>query len=144
MKKNGNSVNLKNGNFPELALQFIRFAAVGVSNTLISMGIYYIFVFIDPKLYQLGNLIGWIVSVFNAFYWGNRVVFKNENNTFSALLRRLLKSYVSYGSTFLLGALLLYIEVAHLGVSEWLAPVINLLITIPLNFLLNKLWTFRK
>ncbi|MEG2931919.1 MAG: GtrA family protein [Ruthenibacterium sp.] len=30
------------------------------------------------------------------------------------------------------------------GVSEWIAPVINLVITIPLNFILNKFWTFKQ
>ena len=29
-----------------------------------------------------------------------------------------------------------------LGISQYLGPVINLLITIPLNFILNKLWAF--
>lgn len=127
-----------------LVTQFIKFGIVGVSNTLISLAVYYIFVLIDTNLYMLGNVVGWIVSVLNAFYWGNRVVFKQESNTRREILTRLLKSYISYGGTFLLSTLLLWLEVNCWGVSEWLAPIVNLIITIPLNFVINKLWTFRK
>ena len=67
--------------FWALVRQFIKFGIVGVSNTLISLAVYYIFVWIDPGLYLWGNVAGWVVSVLNAFYWGNQVVFKSESNT---------------------------------------------------------------
>lgn len=133
-----------NAEFWALVKQFIKFGVVGLSNTVISLSIYYIFVWISPSLYMWGNLVGWVVSVFNAFFWGNRVVFKSESNTRKDMLSRLIKSYVSYGSTFLLSTLLLWLEVHYWGISEWLAPIANLLLTIPLNFIINKLWTFRK
>lgn len=128
----------------ELIKQFVKFGIVGLSNTVISLAIYYIFVWISPDLYMWGNVVGWVVSVLNAFYWGNRVVFVSESNTHKEILIRLLKSYLSYGSTFLLSTLLLWLEVKVWGLSEWIAPIINLLITIPLNFIINKLWTFKK
>ena len=99
---------------------------------------------IDPDLYIWGNGAGWAVSVLNAFYWGNRVVFRQESNTPKELLARLMKSYLSYGGTFLLSTLLLWLEVGVWGLSEWLAPIVNLFVTIPLNFIINKFWTFRK
>lgn len=126
-----------------VAIQFIKFGIVGVSNTLISLAIYYLFVWIDKDLYMWGNIIGWIVSVGNAFYWNNKYVFKTQNTSWTDTFRRILKTYLSYGGTFLLSTALLYLEVNFWSVSEWLAPVINLLITIPLNFVLNKLWAFR-
>lgn len=127
-----------------LVIQFIKFGIVGLSNTLVSLAVYYLFVWLSPSLYMWGNAVGWAVSVLNAFYWGNRVVFQNESNTKKELLMRLLKSYVSYGGTFLLSTLILWLEVQYWGVSEWLAPIVNLLITIPLNFIISKVWTFRK
>jgi len=54
------------------------------------------------------------------------------------------KSYVSYGASFLLSTLLMWLEVQVLGLSEWLSPILTLIVTIPLNFVVNKLWTFRK
>lgn len=126
-----------------VAIQFIKFGIVGVSNTLISLAIYYLFVWIDKDLYMWGNIVGWIVSVGNAFYWNNKYVFKTQNASWMDTFRRILKTYLSYGGTFLLSTALLYLEVNFWSVSEWLAPVINLLITIPLNFVLNKLWAFK-
>lgn len=122
--------------------QFIKFGIVGLSNTLVSLVIYYIFIWIDSDLYLWGSFVGWIVGVANAFYWGNKVVFKAKNNSTKTVLIRLVKSYVTYGLTFLLTQVLLFLQVSIWGVSEWIAPIINLIVTIPLNFIINKFWTF--
>lgn len=124
-------------------VQFIKFGIVGVSNTAISLVIYYLFIWLNPALYIVGNTVGWVVSVANAFFWNNRYVFHSENNGKGALLKKIGKTYLSYGATFLLSTLLLYLQVDVAGWSEQIAPLVNLLITIPLNFLLNKFWTFR-
>ena len=125
-------------------LQFIKFGIVGVSNTLVSFAVYYIFIWIDPKLYLIGSALGWVVSVANAFYWNNKYVFKGGRSDSRSLLKRLGKTYVSYGATFLLTTALLYLEVDRLHWPEALCPPLNLLITIPLNFLLNRFWAFQK
>ena len=127
-----------------LIWQFIKFGLVGVGNTAISLAVYYLFLAIDPDLYLWGYGLGWAVSVLNAFYWGNRVVFRSQDNSRRALARRLLKSYLTYGASFLLSEGLLWLEVDVLCWSAALSPVLNLAVTIPLNFLVNKLWTFRK
>lgn len=120
--------------------QFVKFGIVGVSNTLISLLIYYIFIYINVKLYIIGNIVGFLISVLNSYYWNNRYVFKTENrNHFNALM----KTYLSYGMTALLSIGLLVILVEVLNVSEVVAPIINLAVTIPLNFLLNKYWAFK-
>ena len=124
--------------------QFIKFGLIGVSNTGIALFIYYIFVWFEKSLYQLGNVIGWLVSVAWSCYWNNRFVFTQEQNNFKQMLKRLLKSYVSYGSTFLLSVILLHVEIEWWKMSEKIAPIANLLLTIPLNFILSKYWTFRK
>ena len=54
------------------------------------------------------------------------------------------KSLTAYGGTFVLDSLLLVFWVEAIGIPEALAPVLNLCITIPLNFFINKYWTFRR
>ena len=54
------------------------------------------------------------------------------------------KSLTAYGGTFALDSLLLIFWVEAVGIPEALAPVLNLCITIPLNFFINKYWTFRR
>ena len=122
--------------------QFIKFGLVGVSNTAISLGIYYLFIYFNKDLYLLGSIVGFIISVLNSFYWNNKYVFKTEGQ--SEWLKRLLKTYMSYGGTTILSTILLYIEVELLHINESIAPLINLAITVPLNYLVNKFWAFKK
>jgi len=125
--------------FWAFAKQFLKFGIVGISNTLLSLTIYYILVYFCVN-YLLANVIAFVVSVLNAYYWNSRFVFKqNKENK----IKRLVKVYISYGVTFLIGQGLLYLMVNLIGISKFVAPVINLVVTIPLNFILNKFWAFR-
>ena len=108
------------------------------------MAVYYLILWLNPSLYMLGSILGTILSIANAFFWNDRFVFKGNDNCFRSKMRRLGKTYVSYGGTSALSTVLLWLEVSVFGVSKTWAPVVNLLITIPLNFLINKLWTFKK
>lgn len=122
----------------ENILQFIKFGIVGLSNTIIALLVYYMLLLIQIN-YLIANTTAWLVSVFNAFYWNNKFVFKNDSTWFKALI----KTYVSYGLSFLLGTLLLCFLVEVCGISTALAPLLSLVLTIPLNFFLNKFWTFK-
>lgn len=122
-----------------LAKQFIKFGLVGLSNTAISMSLYYALVYLGVN-YLVANLIGFMISVLNSYYWNNRYVF---NKTEEGHLKPIIKTYLAYGSTLLLSTFLLYVMVQQLGISQWIAPLLNLAITIPINFLINKLWAFR-
>jgi putative flippase GtrA len=130
--------------FWQLFWQFFKFGLVGLSNTAVSMGIYYIFLFINPDLYMIGTVVGTVVSIYNAFFWNDRFVFTGNARDFKSKLKRVGKTYVSYGGTSLLSIFLLWLEVSVFGVSKVIAPVVNLIITIPLNFIINKFWTFTK
>lgn len=133
-----------NKNKKIIFLQFLKFGLVGVSNTLVALACYYLYLWFDEGLYMVGSLVGTIVSIANAFFWNDRFVFKSENNVWRSKLKRLGKTYVSYGTTSLLGILLLWTEVRFLGISKIIALPINLIITVPSNFVINKYWTFHK
>ncbi len=122
--------------------QFVKFGIVGVSNTAISLIVYYIIYWINPEWYMIGNIAGWVISVSNAFFWNNRYVFKSQSEGMRQLLNRIGKTYLSYGATFLMSTAFLYVEIDILHWSAVICPIINLVLTIPLNFLLNKFWTF--
>lgn len=127
----------------DLIVQFLKFGLVGISNTVVSLAVYYLFLWIDPAFYLWGNVAGWVISVANAFFWNNKFVFRDGATGWTALLRKLGKTYLSYGTTFLLSTVLLYLEVDVWHLSAAISPVLNLFVTIPLNFLLNKYWAFR-
>lgn len=130
--------------FWRLLWQFVKFGLVGVSNTVVSMAIYYLFLWIDSGLYMLGSILGTIISILNAFIWNDLFVFTGNSKDLKSVLKRLCKTYVSYGGTSLLSNVLLWLEVALFNVSKVYAPIVNLLITIPLNYIINKFWTFKQ
>lgn len=118
--------------------QFLQFGIVGITNTLIAFSVYYILIFNDVH-YLIANLLGWAIGVFNGYYWNYKYVFKNNVVWWKSLL----KTYMSYGLSFFAGVILLYVIVEFMYITPVIAPVICLLVTVPLNFLLNKFWTFK-
>ena len=122
--------------------QFIKFGIVGASNTAISYVTYAVLVFLGLN-YILSNVISFIVSVLNSFYWNNKYVFKETKESRSAL-KTLAKTFLAYGFTgLILSNILLVVWIDVLHISKYIAPIINLVVTIPFNFLLNKLWAFK-
>ena len=95
--------------FVALLAQFIKFGLVGVSNTAVSMAVYYIFLWISPDLYMVGSVLGTILSIANAFFWNDKFVFTGNANDWRSKLKRLGKTYVSYGGTSILSNVLLWI-----------------------------------
>lgn len=138
MRKGKNSMHIEK----KTVFQFLRFGIVGVVNTLVYLAVYYLFLHFDPGLYLIGNIIGWFVSVINAFFWNSRFVFSSKSKGAKGRMAEIIKTYIVYGSTFFVASVLLYVEVDILQWSSVLSPILNLMITIPSNYLLNKFWTF--
>jgi putative flippase GtrA len=132
-------------------LQFVKFGIVGASNTIISYILYFISLLCFKKLgilvgsdYLVAQVIAFVLSVLWSFYWNNKMVFTVEAGKTRSLWRALLKTYVSYSFTgLLLNTVLLYLWVDMLNISEFVAPLINLIISVPVNFLINKFWAFK-
>lgn len=119
--------------------KFIKFAIVGFGNLFISLVTYYLLVFFSIN-YQIANIGGFITGSLNGYIWNKLWVFKeNKQNIIS-----IIKFYSTYLATWLLSAALLYIWIEIIGISDKIAPVINIFITTPINYLLNKYWVFNK
>ena len=135
-------MNDKYRNWIPSPIQFVKFGIVGLSNTLISYVVYVAGVRFGMH-YLLASILGFVISVLNSFYWNNKYVF-GQGKEVRNLLKTLLKTFMAYAFTGLvLANILLYIWVDILGISEYLGPLINLVVTVPLNFVINKLWAFR-
>ena len=130
--------------------EFLQFGLVGVSNTIISYLLYVVTLLLVSKSgvkfdYIIANIVSWLLSVLWSFYWNNKFVFKKEEGEERNILAALFKTYVSYGFTgLILNNILSVLWVSVLHISKMLAPIINLVISIPINFFMNKLWAFGK
>lgn len=127
----------------DLIIQFIKFGLVGGINTVLSYVItnvgYYILSFHE----QICNIIAFMITVFISFVLNRKYVFKKDEEK-EGFFKSLFKVYVSYSITGLfLTAVLLFIEEQLLGIPHYIATFINLIFTIPINFLLNKFWAFK-
>lgn len=125
--------------FKIFAVQFIKFSIVGASNTFISLGVYYLLIYLKLN-YILANAIGFLLGVINSYFWNSRFVFRASNPDTKVVF---LKTLVSSAVAFAIGTFTLYIMVDKIGISQTLAPIINLFITTPINFLLNKFWAYK-
>jgi len=92
---------------------------------------------------QLSYLIGFIITVLNAYFWNYVWVFKDKVNNKGSNKLAIVKFFALYVTTYLLGAGLLYVWLDVLHISKFIAPMISLLITIPTNFLVSKFWVFK-
>ena len=130
--------------------EFLQFGLVGVSNTIISYLLYVVTLLLVSKSgvkfdYIIANIVSWLLSVLWSFYWNNKFVFKKEEGEKRNIWAALFNTYVSYGFTgLILNNILSVLWVSVLHISKMLAPIINLVISIPINFFMNKLWAFGK
>ena len=130
--------------------EFLQFGLVGVSNTIISYLLYVVTLLLVSKSgvkfdYIIANIVSWLLSVLWSSYWNNKFVFKKEEGEKRNIWAALFKTYVSYGFTgLILNNILSVLWVSVLHISKMLAPIINLVISIPINFFMNKLWAFGK
>lgn len=128
-------------------IQFVKFGIVGVSNTLMSYMINVIvLLLLAPKNiswdYFVANIVSFLISVLWSFFWNYSFVFEKKENKNVWIM--LLKTYISYGVTGLvLANVMSYVLVGIIGVSKYIAPLIVLLISVPVNYVLNKFWAFR-
>ena len=127
----------------KLIIQFVQFGIVGAINTvlsyLITNGCYYALNFHE----QISNIIAFLITVPISFFLNSKFTFSNEQKN-QNFLKPLLKVYASYSITgIFLTAILLHIEEKVLGIPHFIATFINLVITVPVNFLLNKFWVYK-
>ena len=118
--------------------QFIKFGIVGVFNTCNSLLIYYLLLFFHVH-YIVSNIIAYFASTFLSYFINKKWVFKKDKQT-----SRVFQYYVVYISSFVLNNLLLSFQVEMLGISDKIAPLFVLIVTVPYNYLLSRFWVFGK
>lgn len=151
------SLKLKNGvshidfsdNRLTAFIQFLRFCAVGVTNVLVSYVVNVVTLLILKPFnlkwdYVAANVSAFLLSVLWAYYWNNRYVFKATVEKRRSALRTIMRSYAAYGFTgIIINNILSTVWIRGMGVSKFLSPLLNLPFTIPINFFINKLWTYK-
>lgn len=132
-------------NLPAALAQFLKFGMVGAVNTVLSYLITNVSYYGFHLHEQLCNLISFLITVLVSYLLNSRFVFNKQDGAGQPWYKALLKVYASYALTELvLMGVLLHIQERLYGIPHFAATLINLCVTVPLNFVLNKFWAYRR
>lgn len=154
--------------FKNTIIQLVKFAGVGILNTIISEGTYTCLMYIGVH-YVPAYFVGFSLSILNAYYWNNKYVFKASEDAEKRVWWRVLgKTYLAYATGFTINLFMLFMwmdiivierfftEISPIVIGWGLkratprflagacASIIDMMITVPLNFVMNKLWAFKQ
>ncbi len=128
-------------------MQFIKFCFVGASGVIVNLAVFNLTLLLwrlaagdapTPAKY-LGNLLGFVVSVLTNYYLNRRWTFRSTGAVSSELPKFFTVSVIAYFVN--LGIFTIALQGLHL--SDNLSQVIAIACVMPINFVLNKLWSFR-
>lgn len=126
-------------------LQFIweiaKFAMVGCSNVAINLAGYWVLMLFGVH-YVPAYGISYMMSVLNAYFMSNKFVFKETEGEERNRILSMIRVFAVYIGIFVISELLLTLQIDYLHWKPSLAPILNLIVTSPVSFLLNKFWAF--
>ena len=132
----------------ESGKQFIKFCFVGASGVLVNLVVFNLTLLLwrlaagdTPTVAKyLGNLLGFVVSVLSNYYLNRRWTFRSSGAVSSELPKFFTVSIVAY----LVNLAVFTIALHGLHLSDNLSQLVAIACVMPINFVLNKLWSFRE
>lgn len=118
-----------------ISKQIIIFGVCGLINTISSYLLYLLFLSFMP--YKIAYSISYLAAIFISYYLNSKFTFNSRSH-----VKGLLYYPFTYLITYLLGLGLLHVLVSNLGINTKIAPLILLFITVPLSFIMNKLFFY--
>ncbi len=122
----------------QLRIQFMKFIALGVMNTLISLIVIYLLMKFGVN-YRLSNLIGYIAGLINSFIFNKIWVFKTRKNLF----KEIFNFSVVFGLCYSVQYLILLLMVEEYSLNKYFSQLIAMGFYTVLNFILNRIFTFK-
>jgi putative flippase GtrA len=121
-------------------MQLAKFAAVGASGYAVNLGVYTLLLK-GAEFHYLAAAVGsFLVAVANNYTWNRVWTFRGQRGHFGFQGARFFVV-----SLLALAANLVCLQIlVALGVGKILAQAIAIVLVTPVNFVGNKLWTFRR
>jgi dolichol-phosphate mannosyltransferase len=125
---------------PSNWLQLIRFATVGATGYIVNLVVFTVLVHAATVDYKLAAVAAFFVALTNNFVWNRAWTFAASNGHAGFQAARFcVVSLAAFG----FNLLVLFALVEWLGMQKVPAQAIAIAAATPLNFLGNKLWSFR-
>ncbi len=126
----------------QITREFIKFAIVGVTNTLIHLSILYVLTEFFSVWYILSSFLAFLVAVTNSFIFNTLWTFKKDIK--HKTTTRYGKFFIVSVITALLNLFFLYVFTEYIGLWYMLSQLVAIVLTLMMNFIGNKFWTFKE
>jgi putative flippase GtrA len=122
-----------------IAVQFVKFGIVGISNTLLTLVVYTILLKVFGVWYLLASAIGFAVGATNGFLLNRRWTFRDHVGDALTPVRWAVVQTTGLG----INEGLLYLFVDQVRLDKLLAQVCATAVVTITTFAANRAWTFR-
>jgi putative flippase GtrA len=124
------------GNWVQLA----KFSLVGLSGYLVNLVVYSLLLRSAGLHYLAAGACSFVVAAGNNYYWNRHWTFRNQRgDIYHQGVRFFIVSLIALGANLAILHLLI-----TAGVGKIFAQAIAIVLVMPLNFVGNKLWSFRR
>jgi len=121
-------------------IQLAQFGVVGASGYLVNLGVYTLLLKQAGVHYIAAATISFVIAASWNYWWNRHWTFREQRGHFAYQgMRFFTVAGLVYGANLLVLTLLV-----SLGVGKIVAQAVAIILVTPLNFLGNKLWSFRR
>jgi putative flippase GtrA len=125
---------------PHNWVQLIKFCAVGASGYVVNLSVFALCVEVLGLHHLVAATAAFVVAVTNNFWWNRHWTFRARGGHAGFQAARFFTVSVA---AFLFAALVLELLVSVAGLPKLLSQAIAVVMATPLNFIGNKMWSFR-
>lgn len=115
-----------------LSKEFIKFVVVGIVNTASTYLIY--LMLLNVLSYTLSYTVSYICGIFISYVLNSYYVFKEEFN-----YKKMIQYPLVYVVQYVINAVMLYLLVDYLKLEKEYAPLVVILLTIPITYIFSRL-----
>lgn len=121
--------------------QFVKFALVGASNTVLDFGTYLVLTRILGVHFLIANVFAFLFAASWSYFWNRRWTFRsNDPRIHRQYVKFLIVATIGLGLT----TIILYTLVEHATLPDIPAKVVSVAAVLIWNFLANRFWTFKE
>jgi putative flippase GtrA len=125
---------------PHNWMQLIKFCAVGASGYVVNLSVFALCVEVLDLHHLVAALAAFVVAVTNNFWWNRNWTFRARGGHAGFQAARFFTVSVA---AFLFAALVLELLVSVAELPKLPSQAIAVVVATPLNFIGNKMWSFR-
>ena len=118
--------------------QFIKFSFVGVLNTSIHYGIFFVMIRMG-FFYVVATTVGTAIAIINSYLWNKFFTFRSKKKSVAEVIRFLLVC----GGQYLVNLTVLFLCITHAGIPPEIAGLIAACVSVFIGYFGHKFASFR-